>query len=227
MLKFGTNAIGKLYYGDNLIGKAYYGSNLVYQSGPPAPPPYDAQVEYLENTGGSYIRTDYIPQGTNIKIQGKFYLSEYGSLYGGWFGTYDGVNVYTYRIIRVNQDNNNIYWNCGGQSSVSGRTAISGLNNTYEFELTYDQLIINGATSTVTPLLPTYANSSKFCVFYNNTAQPTRGKFYYLKVYDGANLVLNLIPVRVGTTGYMYDSVSRQLYENVGTGSFSYGSDIE
>ena len=37
---------------------------------------------------------------------------------------------------------------------------------------------------------------------------------------------MDLIPVRVGTTGYMYDKVSGQLFSNNGTGSFTLGQDI-
>ena len=35
----------------------------------------------------------------------------------------------------------------------------------------------------------------------------------------------DLIPVRVGTTGYMYDTVSGELFENAGTGEFILGPD--
>ena len=38
---------------------------------------------------------------------------------------------------------------------------------------------------------------------------------------------MNLIPVRVGQVGYMYDTVSGQLFENSGTGSFIVGPDSQ
>lgn len=37
---------------------------------------------------------------------------------------------------------------------------------------------------------------------------------------------MNLKPVRKGTAGYMYDSVSGQLLGNNGTGDFAYGNDV-
>ena len=37
---------------------------------------------------------------------------------------------------------------------------------------------------------------------------------------------MNLIPVRCGTTGYMYDSVSGTLFGNAGTGDFIVGTDV-
>lgn len=52
------------------------------------------------------------------------------------------------------------------------------------------------------------------------------GKFYYAKIWDNGTLVRDYIPVRVGTTGYMYDKVSGQLFGNAGSGSFTYGNDV-
>jgi hypothetical protein len=44
--------------------------------------------------------------------------------------------------------------------------------------------------------------------------------------YYNDSIVLDLIPVRVGTIGYMYDSVSGTLFGNAGTGDFILGPDI-
>ena len=47
------------------------------------------------------------------------------------------------------------------------------------------------------------------------------GKIYNAFIYDKNNeKILDLIPVRIGTTGYMYDKVSRKLFGNSGTGNF-------
>ena len=40
------------------------------------------------------------------------------------------------------------------------------------------------------------------------------------------NKVLDLIPVRKGNIGYMYDRVSGQLFGNQGTGAFIIGNDV-
>ena len=40
-------------------------------------------------------------------------------------------------------------------------------------------------------------------------------------------LVRDLIPVRVGNVGYMYDKVSGQLFGNSGTGNFILGPDVK
>ena len=51
-------------------------------------------------------------------------------------------------------------------------------------------------------------------------------KVYYFQIYEGNDLVLDLIPVRIGQIGYMYDKVSGQLFKNSGTGDFILGPDV-
>jgi hypothetical protein len=51
-------------------------------------------------------------------------------------------------------------------------------------------------------------------------------RIYWFKVYLSNELILDMIPVRVGNIGYMYDRVSGRLFGNSGTGEFVLGSDI-
>jgi hypothetical protein len=54
----------------------------------------------------------------------------------------------------------------------------------------------------------------------------TKRYFKKFKLLDSKNIPkLDLIPVRVGNVGYMYDKVSGKLFGNVGTGSFILGPD--
>jgi hypothetical protein len=50
-------------------------------------------------------------------------------------------------------------------------------------------------------------------------------KLYYCKVWQSGTLLHDLIPVRVGQVGYMYDRVSGELFGNAGTGAFTLGND--
>lgn len=59
----------------------------------------------------------------------------------------------------------------------------------------------------------------------SNTDTNFEGRFYYLKIWDNDNLVADFIPVRKGTTGYLYDKVSGNLFGNSGTGDFVLGND--
>jgi hypothetical protein len=53
-----------------------------------------------------------------------------------------------------------------------------------------------------------------------------KAKIGAVSITVGGSLVRDYIPVRVGTTGYMYDRVSGNLFGNSGTGSFVLGNDV-
>ena len=65
-----------------------------------------------------------------------------------------------------------------------------------------------------------------FRIFYSLTSgdnsQISQSGF---RVYSFKTESIDMIPVRVGTEGAMYDRVSRKLFRNAGTGSFTIGPD--
>ena len=114
-------------------------------------------------------------------------------------------------------------------------------NNTSEYNFTID------ATTAASPIiakkqgLDVYINGTKKVTFPNSTyttpgtififalnenyaVRPgNRGvdiPLYYMKIGD-----LDLIPVRKGNIGYLYDKVSGKLFANQGTGTFTLGPD--
>lgn len=56
---------------------------------------------------------------------------------------------------------------------------------------------------------------------------PALIRIYEANITVNGLLVRNFQPVRIGTTGYMYDKVSKQLFGNKGTGNFLYGKDVK
>lgn len=66
-------------------------------------------------------------------------------------------------------------------------------------------------------------------IFKANTASSYRIsklKLYHFSLFDQRGVVLNLKPVRKDGVGYMYDTVSGQLFGNSGTGAFILGPDV-
>ena len=187
--------------------------------------PYDAEVEFLQNVGSSYILTDYIPNGSGIKFQGKFHLDGYSAAYAGWFGAYRGESYSAYRVFRGNTDNTKLYFTCGTQASKSGVLSGAALDTTYEFELTSTTLKVNSLSRTYSPINGS-RNTDKLKIFTFNGKGFTYGKLYYLKVFNGNSLVFDFIPVRVREVGCLYDKVGERLYFNEGSGDFLIGGDI-
>ena len=71
-------------------------------------------------------------------------------------------------------------------------------------------------------------NIGLFCRFPSDMygISQARPKISSFKAWKSDVLIMDLIPVRVGTTGYMYDTVSGELFGNAGTEEFILGSDI-
>ena len=69
-----------------------------------------------------------------------------------------------------------------------------------------------------------------FVINTNSSTGFTQDTYGYMKIYafkitnSNNEVVMDLVPVRDGTTGYMYDKVSQSLMTNKGT--FLYGNDI-
>jgi hypothetical protein len=90
-----------------------------------------------------------------------------------------------------------------------------------------DSATYNGAGNTVS------GYSLSVAIFNRNNTDGadhlldnSKSRCYSSKYYRNGTLIQHLIPVRVGTVGYLYDRVSGKLFGNVGTGDFVLGPDI-
>jgi hypothetical protein len=191
--------------------------------------PYDAEIEYLQSDGTAYINTGITPTLSH-RFRAKFMLSKDDAnraANGALFGCFSAWATKSFALIY------NTYTDVGYNSwgnkttSLTTITLNSWLIYTFEFYKTY----IDGWTSSAVsspsgqPERPMYL----FCVNNNNNIYGWGAvkKLAWARLYNGNNeTVLDMIPVRVGQVGYMYDRVSGQLFGNAGTGNFILGADI-
>lgn len=187
--------------------------------------PYDAEVEYLEGTGTQYINTGLYPDITytfdtmvaktvdndncvywGVRSSGA-YNTNNGQCYFNSNQSSGAVNVRDQRmrllstaIANTKNWDSGITPTVGTMYSFTGMTVVSTMN-----AMTYP-LILFGMNNkgTMTPSL----------------GKCRIGKF---TAYSSGVKVMDMIPVRVGNVGYMYDKVSRKLFGNDGTGSFILG----
>lgn len=186
---------------------------------------YDAEIAYLESTYGQYIELPiYGQNGLNFEVRVDFPTSTGHSNYPVVLGaqTSDTSRRYTLMIAIAA---NRAYFNLNNVEKYVGITAA-----THVYSLQNGKAYLDGslkatlsASSFVTQFPIVLFNFSDNGVVNINRSVATR--LYYCRFYGTANL--DLIPVRVGTTGYMYDRVSGQLFGNMGTGSFVLGPDIQ
>lgn len=184
--------------------------------------PYDAEVEYLQGDGYSHIDTGMKASGIlHIKI---YLVDFFSSATGSW--PFGGRNAY----------NNNAYGMFIATDSKKLIVAYNGSTlpfNSYSsyppscwVEMKSGSIKVGDTTHTFTA--KSFKSSYTVILFgLNNGGTLIRStcKIGRTFLYDGTT-VLDLIPVRVGQVGYMYDKISGQLIGNAGTGSFILGPDV-
>ena len=182
-------------------------------------------VEYIANTGSSYINTGYNPNSTT-RVETKFKMNESPTSFkwlflaraenvaGGGFGF--GCVTSGYIASEFNDR----------QTSTDKLTA-----DTY-YIIDKNRNLCTYNDKTLTNVNSTFSVSYPLPIFaLNNVGTITSGVFplancYYFRIYDNDTLVRDLIPVRdENNVGYMLDLLTNTLYANAGSGSFAIGED--
>lgn len=193
---------------------------------PPVPPsPYDSKVEYLTNTSlGAYINTGIIPTTNTRFILTASDLQDVG---GGQLGSRIALNNSMYVMMTPNGGGGLRFDFASNIQTVQGY-----LSDKYTYGLFGDtrSVLVDG---TVVATLTAGTISSNYPIHlfgYNNGgnhASPNYSfKVYRLRLFSADTLLMDLIPVRVGQTGCMFDQVGQTLLYNAGDGQFGFGNDI-
>ena len=186
--------------------------------------PYDAEIEYLESSGTQYInlpfgfdKTDEIYFSFSVKNTQT--RDKYMNSPTSWnnnnnrFGM--GVHNSLYTFAYGNQ--------ATGYTNLLPSRANDGAIHNWVYKnyiCSVTDLNISRDCSSYT-FGATTVNLRLFFGYDSNTS----GKIAYYKHIKNGVVVVELIPVRIGTTGYLYDKVSGKLFGNAGTGNFILGPD--
>ena len=212
--------------------------------------PYDSVVGYLESDGGQYITT-----GVTLDWSKDFVIHARIALRGNSnrcviIGSYeDGVadaNCFSLEIYNNPTNSVRIFTRGNGYNKSTAGTTSFTAGPDIDIIASYDH---TAKTITVTASEPTASLSDTFTVDVSSTASGVnvrplrlfldwrantsaiayplrlRRPFGGLYVIVDGRKVLDYMPVRVGTVGYMYDYVTGALKGNEGTGAFTLGPD--
>ena len=178
------------------------------------PLPYEAEVEYLESTKTQLIDTGYVLSASD-RIVVQVYFQENDKLGNMTILGISNPKLWiTTGICRFN-----------GENSASIFT-IRKLGAWNSISIDKDYCTCNG---TAVPMSEGTFRDNSLSLFLfganGSTSLNTNGRISSCKIYHSGVLVRDYIPVRKGTVGYIYDSVSGQLFGNAGTGEFVIGPD--
>ena len=180
-------------------------------------------VEYLEGLGTQFIDLGIVPDdNTGVKI----WLQSTGST-GYVYGIADEASPPTKRLgIGINPTGTGAVW--GAQSVNSGQAFTEGVielnfENSREFKITQGGTTFTASLSALgfTPVgtLHVFGRGGAAGVLLSKWI----GRISRVKVSQGSDVIRDLVAVRVGSVGYLYDQIGGTLYANSGTGDFVIG----
>lgn len=226
MIKLGSSDMAKAYIGSSEVSKMYLGSDLVYTK---EVLPYDAAIEYLQSDSLAWINTGISGGNNNLEIGMVFSFSTWvnsACLYGN-FRSDTGSTGNITRLV-LTSDGSSIKSGVNVKSAGEPQSTCS-MNTIHTIVSTRGKFVLDGTTYSKSVQNGTANNDN--IILYNrgvNTVVDRNigEKIYSFYIKNGNALVLDLIPVRVGQVGYMYDKVSGNLLGNSGSTSFTLGNDI-
>lgn len=186
--------------------------------------PYDAEIEYLQNTDKQYIDTQFIPIDTpRIIVEVLFDDTADTDLFG--FRN-NAAPCYIGNINRVSNGISYIYYRYYNSSYYvsSGGRYICDVTVYHTLDIGHIIKIDDTICFEGTGKKSFEKNNRSVWLFHGRNSYK-RCKIKTCKLYDGDIIKRDMIAVRKGGIGYMYDRVSGELFGNVGTGEFSLGPD--
>ena len=176
------------------------------------------EIEYIEANGTQYIVTDiYFDTST-----------EYELVFG--FGNISSRQLFT----GISGNKGDGYWAVTSsgyvENTYNNPSSVNVANGVHTFIRSVGVKTVDGSSVSIASLAddawfgrPTYPLC--FFTYQNGQTNKGNGKLYSAKIRKNNVLVHNLIPVRIGQIGYLYDTISGTLYGNKGSGSFILGHD--
>jgi len=187
--------------------------------------PYDAEIEFLQSSGTQYIDTGIKVTSNPKAVVELMQVTSQDSDY--WGNSFPSAYVNTDGMFSAHFFYGGIAaWRYGNKRYDAGASWRVGLNKKFKIE-TGRMLILNdgeqgydmGNDFVYSP------DQKNIDIFRSRETSYSSWKLYTFKLFDAGELVRDYIPVRIGTTGYLYDKVSGELFANAGTGAFILGPD--
>ena len=188
------------------------------------------KIEYLGGTGrgSDYINTGIVGK-SEIKVD---FMVSHWTIDWFCFGARAGYDKKAFCVGRINSST--LCFDYNSRMKVNATTDTTSkyrIVKDRQHNYCYDSAgtLIHRSTN---PTTTSFNSGQTMYIFTaNDGGSPmTKGgdtkRYYYFKIWDKSTLVRDFIPVRVGSTGYLFDRVSLKLFGNSGRGAFVLGPDL-
>ena len=184
--------------------------------------PYDAEVEYIFGDHVACIELGVgMTQSSTLTIDAAFGTDALGSRLDTLFSNGGDGTIIRYRGANTVDS---LFGAHKGWNSVSAIDAQAR----HVFKVDDDGFYVDGNRSSwPNDYHGSYSSGNLVLFAYSrsSTARRSAALVYGLKISDNGEDIIDLVPVRVGNVGYMYDKVSGNLLGNEGDGMIGVGPD--
>lgn len=185
--------------------------------------PYDAEIEYLQGDGNSYMLTNVnLTNNTGVITEMKYCMPTQPGGETWIMGSWDGnrlpylIGYYGGYYRAEAGPDNSTYWGSIAWDNKFHIARIDTSGTYFDGSRKASTALNNVMNITNIPLFKSYHSN------YSIAKQ-----IAYCKIWNiNGILVRDYIPVRIGQVGYLYDKVSKTLFGNNGSGSFVLGPDV-
>lgn len=192
--------------------------------------PYDAEIEYLQGVGSQDIDTGLTAEDID-EIEIHCAIVSIPNNYYQIFGNYKSEETNSWRMLTVPSTQRLIaYANSTAALSTVRFDCNPIVFNMFRYSKTAAYLNGNPVSINQSTTIA-YENTKHIALFSRGPGDYygqdiIKPKIRLFRAWKGGNLMLDLMAVRIGQVGYMYDKVSRRLFGNAGTGNFVLGPDL-
>lgn len=213
---------------EGAVKRAWIGGQLVWQS--ETPKPYDAEIQWLRNNGDcslnnpNYIALWRVPSfSSRWEIRYQFNdISNYCYIGTGQSRRFMRVGVTDDGRFNLQLTNKTVY---SAPSDI--------MPHTFVLDALGGRILIDGVAlyegalgTLMAQYAPTVFNSMVGANPATDGFAERPSTFYWSRWYEDGVLVEDVIPVRIGQAGYLYDKVSGELHGLQGDGTLTLGPDV-
>ena len=217
MIAKGATEISKVCLGSDELNKVCLGATELWSAAQPLP--YDAQVEYIENKANQrvnlgisgYVKFKITSQVNEITSNTQVLVSSNASgAAGSWFG--------------ATPSSGNGYW---GASTAAGAHVDIVATTKANIEVEFGSSAVSGTVNGEAFTRSRSGVPGDWWLFSTVTGGYSFiGKIKALQAYQNDNLVLDLIAVRIGTDGYLYNRLNGSFLTATNESTFIAGNDV-